>query len=122
MAQTGCGAEKFAPDEFAAECATVILAILRDKNASEIIDALRPMAARFLLPQIRGERAESPGNLAELMRQRAIEHQQFASTADAISAARKFSERILITGSLHFAGEALAILRGEPDALEESAQ
>ena len=109
-------------DEFGAECATVILAILRDKNASEIIDALRPMAARFLLPQIRSERAESPANLAELMRQRAIEHQQFASTADAISAARKFSERILITGSLHFAGEALAILQGEPDALEESAQ
>jgi len=56
------------------------------------------------------------------MRQRHLEYQQFASTADAISAARKFSERILITGSLHFAGEALAILRGDPDALEECAQ
>ena len=109
-------------DEFGAERATVILAILRDKNASEIIDTLRPIALRFLLPQIRSERAESPANLAELMRQRHLEYQQFASTADAISAARKFSERILITGSLHFAGEALAILRGEPDALEESAQ
>jgi hypothetical protein len=28
----------------------------------------------------------------------------------------------LITGSLHFAGEALAFLRGEPNALEECAQ
>ena len=31
-------------------------------------------------------------------------------------------ERILITGSLHFAGEALANLRGEPAAYEECAQ
>jgi folylpolyglutamate synthase/dihydropteroate synthase len=31
-------------------------------------------------------------------------------------------ERILITGSLHFAGEAIALLRGEPNALEECAQ
>jgi dihydrofolate synthase / folylpolyglutamate synthase len=109
-------------EEFGAERATVILAILRDKNTSEIIDALRPMAARFLLPKIRSERVESPANLSELMRQCHLEYQQIASTADAISAARKFSERILITGSLHFAGEALAILRGHPDALEESAQ
>ena len=109
-------------DEFGAERATVILAVLRDKKVAEIIDALRPIASRFLLPQIRSERAESPANLAELMRQSNLEHQQFASTADAISAARKLSERILITGSLHFAGEALAILRGQPDALEQSAQ
>jgi dihydrofolate synthase / folylpolyglutamate synthase len=109
-------------DEFGIEHPTVILAILRDKNASDIIDALRTITARFLLPQIRSERAESPANLAELMRQRHLEHQQFASTTDAILAARKFPERILITGSLHFAGEALAILRGDPDAVEESAQ
>ena len=109
-------------DVFGLERATVILAILRDKNASDIIDALRPIAARFLLPEIRSERAEPPANLAKLMRQRHIDYQQFASIADAISEARTFSERILITGSLHFAGEALAILRGEPDALEESAQ
>jgi len=109
-------------DAFGQDRATIILAILRDKKVSEIIDALRPIASRFLLPQIRSERAESPANLAELMRQRDIEHQQFVSAPDAISDARKFPERILITGSLHFAGEALAILRGEPDALEESAQ
>ena len=109
-------------ETFGQDRATIILAILRDKKLAEIIDALRPIAARFLLPQIRSERAESPANLAELMRQRDIEHQQFVSAPDAISDARKFPERILITGSLHFAGEALAILRGEPDAPEESAQ
>jgi hypothetical protein len=31
-------------------------------------------------------------------------------------------DRVLITGSLHFSGEALAHLRGEPEALEECAQ
>jgi folylpolyglutamate synthase/dihydropteroate synthase len=42
--------------------------------------------------------------------------------AEAISAAQRASERVLITGSLHFAGEALAFLRGESRALEECAQ
>jgi dihydrofolate synthase/folylpolyglutamate synthase len=109
-------------ETFGQDRVTIILAILHDKKVAEIIDALRPIASRFLLPQIRSERAESPANLAELMRQRDVEHQQFVSAADAISAARKLPERILITGSLHFAGETLAILRGEPNALEESAQ
>ena len=45
-----------------------------------------------------------------------------ASVAHALAIARREKNRILITGSLHFAGEALAILRGEPNALEDCAQ
>ncbi len=44
------------------------------------------------------------------------------SCADAIQRVRQESRRALITGSLHFAGEMLAILRGEPTAYEECAQ
>ena len=36
--------------------------------------------------------------------------------------AREKPDPILITGSLHFAGEVLAHLRGEPAAFEECAQ
>jgi folylpolyglutamate synthase/dihydropteroate synthase len=41
---------------------------------------------------------------------------------EAFQSARANPERVLITGSLHFAGEALATLNGTPDALEDCAQ
>ena len=44
------------------------------------------------------------------------------SFAAALESARVNPERILITGSLHFAGEVVAHLRGEPAAFEECAQ
>jgi folylpolyglutamate synthase/dihydropteroate synthase len=44
------------------------------------------------------------------------------SFSEALAIAQRTPNRILITGSLHFAGEALAVLRGEPDALEECVQ
>jgi dihydrofolate synthase/folylpolyglutamate synthase len=115
LAQTWMG-------EFGSERATIILAVLRDKNSEAIIDALVPIASRFLLPQIRSERAESPAELAALIKKRDLECQTFVSTSEAISAAVKLTQRILITGSLHFAGEAIATLRGDPDSLEECAQ
>ena len=109
-------------DEFGRERATIILAVLRDKNAKAMIDALTPIASRFLLPHIQSERAEPPAELAVLIKENNLEFETFASTSEAISAATKLPQRILITGSLHFAGEAIATLRGEPDALEECAQ
>jgi folylpolyglutamate synthase/dihydropteroate synthase len=36
--------------------------------------------------------------------------------------ARGFTDLVLITGSLHFAGEALAFLQGQPAAFEECLQ
>jgi folylpolyglutamate synthase/dihydropteroate synthase len=41
---------------------------------------------------------------------------------EAIDVARARPNPILITGSLHFAGEVLAYLRGEPAAFEECVQ
>ena len=46
----------------------------------------------------------------------------YDSFDSALVEARAHGERILITGSLHFAGEALARLQGEPAAFEECAQ
>jgi dihydrofolate synthase / folylpolyglutamate synthase len=111
-------------EEFGDEHATILLAILRDKNAAEIVQALAPIATRFVLPQIRSERALPPNELAEVLSATtpSLPYSITPSVAEAISAAQRSSERVLITGSLHFAGEALAFLRGEPGALEECTQ
>jgi dihydrofolate synthase/folylpolyglutamate synthase len=111
-------------EEFGDEYATILLAILRDKNAAEIVQAFGPIAKRFVLPQIRSERALPPNELAEVLSATtpSLPYSITPSVAEAISAAQRTSERVLITGSLHFAGEALAFLRGESRALEECAQ
>jgi dihydrofolate synthase/folylpolyglutamate synthase len=111
-------------EEFGDERATILLAILRDKNAAEIVQAFAPIATRFVLPQIRSERALPPNELAEVLSATtpSLPCSITPSVAEAISAAQRSSERVLITGSLHFAGEALAFLRGESRALEECAQ
>jgi dihydrofolate synthase / folylpolyglutamate synthase len=108
-------------EQFGEERATIVLAILRDKNVGRICEALVPIAARFILPQIRTERAFSPNEL--------IPHifsltpsSKTPSLLAALAEAREHSERILITGSLHFAGEALATLSGDPESLEDCAQ
>jgi len=111
-------------EQFGNERATILLALLRDKNADEIVQALIPIAIKFMLPQIRSERALPPNELAKVISSiiPALPYSIIPSVAEAISAAQRTSERVLITGSLHFAGEALAFLRGEPNALEECAQ
>ena len=111
-------------EEFGNERATILLAILRDKNAAEIVHAFAPIATKFVLPQIRSERAMPSNELAEVISAitPSLPYSTAPSVAEAISAAQQTSERVLITGSLHFAGEALAFLRGEPSALEECTQ
>jgi dihydrofolate synthase/folylpolyglutamate synthase len=120
------------------ERATLILAILSDKDLHGICQALAPIANSVLLPKIRSERAADPQNLAEIIarlppvcragappagnRSGCPTISIAASFAEALELARAQPNPILITGSLHFAGEALAHLRGEPAAFEECAQ
>lgn len=107
-------------EEFGSERATVILAVLREKNVAEICRALAPIAARFILPYIRSERALLPN---ELQQNSLSIPASIASTfVEGLQSALANPERVLITGSLHFAGEALATLNGTPDALEDCAQ
>ena len=51
-----------------------------------------------------------------------LPHSITSTIGDALMLARAKPNPILITGSLHFAGEVLADLRGEPAAFEECAQ
>ena len=111
-------------EQFGDDRASVIFAVLRDKNAAEIIRALAPIAIRFILPAFRSERASPPNELAHVFSSitPSLPYSIIPSISDALTTAKQGDDRILITGSLHFAGEALAFLRGKSDALEECAQ
>ncbi len=120
---------------FADQRATLILAVLSDKDLRGICEALAPIADFFLLPKIRTERAVDPAKLAEICasvcragaspagnRSGCPTISVVVSFADAFAKARARPAPILITGSLHFAGEALAHLQGRPASFEECAQ
>ena len=109
---------------FGAQRATLILAILSDKNLYEICEALVPITDSVVLPKIQSQRAADPGELANVLTKirPALPHSITPSIGKAFDLARSRPHPILITGSLHFAGEVLAHLRGEPAAFEECAQ
>jgi dihydrofolate synthase / folylpolyglutamate synthase len=104
--------------------ATLILAILADKNLRDICEALTPISEFVLLPKIRSERAADPEELARVLANITppLPYSITQSVDEAIARARAKPNPILITGSLHFAGEVLAHLRGELAAFEECAQ
>jgi len=109
---------------FGDERATMILAILSDKDLRGICKALAAISDFVLLPRIRSERAVAPQELAKILSSMtpSLPYSLTESIAEAFELARANPKPILITGSLHFAGEALAHLRGEPAAFEECAQ
>ena len=111
-------------DVFGDQRATLILAILSDKNLRAICEALVPISESVLLPKIRSERAADPGELVKALANitPSLPYSITPNIDDALLRARAKPNPILITGSLHFAGEVLAYLRGEPAAFEECAQ
>jgi dihydrofolate synthase/folylpolyglutamate synthase len=111
-------------ENFGSQRATLILAVLDDKDAPGICQALAPISASAILPMIRSERALPPEELGKRLSAVApsLHYSIASSLADALEQARQGSNPILITGSLHFAGEALATLSGKPAAFEECAQ
>jgi dihydrofolate synthase/folylpolyglutamate synthase len=111
-------------ETFGTERTTLILAILSDKDSHGICEALAPIADCFLLPKIRSDRAAPPEELAQVLVTitPSLPYSITPSVAEALELARAKPNPILLTGSLHFAGEALAHLRGEPAAFEECAQ
>ncbi len=109
---------------FGDQRATLVLAVLSDKDLRGICEALAPIADSVLLPSIRSERAAHPEAMAKVLSTIAplLPYSITPSVSDALDLARAKPNPILITGSLHFAGEVLAHLRGEPAAFEECAQ
>lgn len=109
---------------FADRKATVILAVLADKDVAGICQALAPIADQIILPPIRSERAMAPDQLADSIAAvtPSLQYSITRSLAEALALARAKPAPILITGSLHFAGEVLAFLENRPAAFEECTQ
>ena len=109
---------------FGDQRATLILAVFSDKDLQTICEALAPIVDSVLLPKIHSERAASPKELANVLSSvmPSLPYSIVPSIADALAQVRKQRHPILLTGSLHFAGEVLAYLQGEPAAFEECAQ
>jgi dihydrofolate synthase/folylpolyglutamate synthase len=111
-------------ETFGDKRATLLLAVLSDKDLGGICEALAPIAAYVFLPKIRSDRAAPPEELARILSVHvpSLPYSITKSIDEALAKAQSRSAPILLTGSLHFAGEALAYLRGEPAAFEECAQ
>ncbi|MEO6870662.1 MAG: folylpolyglutamate synthase/dihydrofolate synthase family protein [Chthoniobacterales bacterium] len=111
-------------ETFGPKRATVIFATLSDKDVAGLCGALAPITRRFFLPLIRSERAIRPDELRLTIEGRLpeIPSLTFPTFAEAWERTRQDNGAILITGSLHFAGEVLAYLRNEPAAFEECLQ
>jgi len=109
---------------FGDQKATLVLAVLSDKDLRDICEALVPIADSVLLPKIRSERAAVPEHLAKVVSNitPSLPCSITPTIEAALTLARAKPNPILLTGSLHFAGEVLAHLRGEPAAFEECAQ
>jgi len=109
---------------FSDQRATLILAVLSDKDLRGICEALAPISESVLLPKIRSERAADPEELAKILSAitPSLPCSVNRSVSEALALARSKPNPILITGSLHFAGEVLARLCDKPAAFEECAQ
>jgi dihydrofolate synthase / folylpolyglutamate synthase len=109
---------------FGTQRASLILAVLSDKDLRGICEALAPIANSVLLPKIRSARATPPDELAQIFAAitRSLPYSITDSIPDALALADTKPNPILLTGSLHFAGEVLAYLHGKPAAFEECAQ
>lgn len=109
---------------FGDQKATLVLAVLSDKDLRGICEALAPITDSVILPEIRSERAAPPQELSNVLSNitPSLPCSITPTIEEALTLARAKSNPILITGSLHFAGEVLAHLRGEPAAFEECAQ
>jgi dihydrofolate synthase/folylpolyglutamate synthase len=104
--------------------ATLVLAVLSDKDLRGICEALARITDSVILPKIRSERAAAPEELAKVLSNITppLPYSITPTVGEALNLAHAKPKPILITGSLHFAGEVLAHLRGDLAAFEECAQ
>ncbi len=88
---------------------TVILGLLRDKDAHGICSALAPIAEEFILTPVQSPRTTSVEDLLEIA-QAFRPCRPCPSMKEALASARRGETPVLITGSLFLIGEALVLL------------
>ena len=111
-------------ENFGDEKATLVLGIFGDKDAAAIYRELVPITGRVILTNFRGGRVLPAAELAAIITSvtPTMPHAIASDPAEALHLARETNGRVLIAGSLHLAGEVLALLQSQPAAFEECAQ
>ncbi len=102
--------------KYPGEKATIVFGAVTAKDVRSMLRSLEPLCARWLFTGFQSQRSAPPAQLREVHASlfgRTVETQEFNSPADALATAKKYKERVLITGSLYLAGEVLAHARGE---------
>jgi len=107
------------------EKATMVFGGVKDKDLKAIIRALQPIAARWHFTNFESPRMMPSSELQTTLDGIYGGHvpcEVHLTTEAALAAARSHDERVLVTGSLYLAGEILALLRGEKEWFQRSAQ
>jgi dihydrofolate synthase/folylpolyglutamate synthase len=107
------------------EKAAIVFGGVSNKDLRNVMRALQPIAARWILTGFDSPRAMSPEELHGALLEMFGSHiavEVHHTPAEALSSAQRGSERVLVTGSLYLAGEVLALTRGEHGLFQASAQ
>lgn len=110
---------------FPGEKAAVVFGAASGKDVRGVLRALQPITAHWHFTKFDSPRALAPHLLQEELNSLyagAIKGGIHETVESALSNARRHSERVLVTGSLYLAGEVLALLRGEREWFQRSAQ
>lgn len=107
--------QKALPEHFPGTPPTLILGMLEDKDWAEMAAALVPLCRRVLTAPVASPRSVSAEALRDACRTATVARpvKAVGSVAEALKQSAPDS-RVVITGSLYFIGEALALLE-EPD-------
>jgi dihydrofolate synthase/folylpolyglutamate synthase len=114
-AHNSAGAEALAValrNRFAGEDITLVLGAMEDKDVRAICAALAPLAKKILVTRVSSERAADPSVLLKYchIANPTADVQAFDHLGQALSVA-KIDPLVVVTGSLHFIGEALELLQ-----------
>jgi dihydrofolate synthase / folylpolyglutamate synthase len=99
--------------------ATIVFGGLRDKELDKMLSVLAPIATRFFLVPVKNSRGEDPTNIRLPS---GIPGAVFPGVQEAVKAAHKLAEPILVTGSLFLAGEVLSWLQPQLGQFQAGSQ
>lgn len=106
--------------QYPQKLATLIFSAVASKDVRGVLELLTPLACRVLLCPVNSPRALSHAELLEAMPPGEHHVETYDSFAQALDAARKHMDSILIAGSLYLVGQARAQLLG--NTFQPSAQ
>ena len=86
---------------------TIILAMMKDKNYTEIVRQLESIAGKFIFTQVKGERSAKASELTSALTEPELEYSICDNPKAALNEAKQIKYPILIVGSFYLASEVL---------------